>query len=207
MTDPSPRHASSGPLICPGCGGRNETGSLECDWCGRIFASPSRRLRVAGWQLASSALVLLMLGAVIALFALNSNRALSTFRPATTTPLAVASVSPTPAVTPRVTAAADATARPTPSPTLPSGIVPAASPEPSEPPPRLARVANTDGRGVSVRAEPGANAPAVGSLREGAQVQLTGQQQTVAARLWREVLDPSRGLQGWVSSDFLELLP
>lgn len=69
-----------------------------------------------------------------------------------------------------------------------------------------ARVANTGGAGVTVRADPGPQAAAAGTLREGAVVQLTGAEQTVAARLWREVVDDARGLRGWVLSDYLEPL-
>ncbi len=148
-----------------------------------------------------------MLAAVIALAVLNSSRDVVSLRPSASTPLAIASPSPTPAVTPRVTAEVVNTPRSTPLPTLPSEIVPAASAQPSEPRPQLARVANTAGQGVSVHSEPGSNSPVVTALREGAEVQLTGQQQTVAARLWREVVVPANGVRGWVSSDFLELVP
>lgn len=192
-------------IVCPGCGGRNVPDALECDWCGRLFLSHGRRLRLAGWQLVSTILLLALVGALVALGVLNANRPLPAPRPA---PTAVAAGSPTPAVTPRVAVAPTATARPTSTP-LPGSTPspPAPTPTPEPPPVRFARVVNTGGQGVVVRQEPGPQARFVGSLREGARVQVTGGEQTVAARQWREVEDPARGLRGWVSADFLALEP
>ncbi|MBI2755676.1 MAG: SH3 domain-containing protein [Chloroflexi bacterium] len=68
-------------------------------------------------------------------------------------------------------------------------------------------MANTGGSGVTVRAEPGSQAAAMLTLRDGTRLNLTGQEQTVAARLWREVEVPDRGQTGWVSSEYLTLQP
>jgi len=43
-------------------------------------------------------------------------------------------------------------------------------------------------------------------LREGTTVLLTGNDQTVAARPWREIETEDHRLKGWVSADFLQLL-
>jgi hypothetical protein len=175
--------------------------ALECDWCGRTFASPSRRLQLAGWQIASTLLILLVVGAVGTLVFLNAQRDLGAPRPVVV-PTPIVSVSPTLVVTPRVTAGASPTPRPTPT---PEPAADAGDPTPA--PKRSARVVNTDGKGVIVRADPGPQAQQVGTLREGATVVLVGGEQTIAARLWRQVLDESRDVQGWVQADFLQDVP
>src|SRR5579859_6489377 len=92
-------------VTCPGCGGRNPTGSNECDWCGRPFVSKGGRLRLTIWQVLSSLLLLGLIGAVAALAYLNQGRTLPPLRVTTPTNTAVSTFAPTPAVTPRVTAA------------------------------------------------------------------------------------------------------
>jgi hypothetical protein len=42
-------------------------------------------------------------------------------------------------------------------------------------------------------------------LREGTRVILTGNDQTVAARPWREIETEDHNLKGWVMGDFLQL--
>jgi hypothetical protein len=42
-------------------------------------------------------------------------------------------------------------------------------------------------------------------LREGTTVHLTGNDQTVAARPWREIETVDHKIKGWVSADFLQL--
>jgi hypothetical protein len=198
--------------VCPGCGGKNPGTSTECDWCGRPFLSKGGRLRLTVWQVLSSLMLLGLIGAVAALALLsNAGRALPPVRVglATTTPQATAA--PTPAVTPRVTTANPPTPTPAPAP-VPSGPTPA----PTEPPPptaaptptaqlQAARIVNTSGLGVSVRLQPGPQAPRAGVLREGTRVLLTGNDQTVAARPWREIETEDHNLKGWVLGDFLQL--
>lgn len=41
-------------------------------------------------------------------------------------------------------------------------------------------------------------------LREGTRVVLTGNEQTVAARPWREVETEDHSMKGWVLGDFLQ---
>jgi hypothetical protein len=41
-------------------------------------------------------------------------------------------------------------------------------------------------------------------LRDGTRVLLTGNEQTVAARVWREIETEDRALRGWVQADFLQ---
>jgi hypothetical protein len=43
-------------------------------------------------------------------------------------------------------------------------------------------------------------------LREGTRVLLTGNDQTIAARPWREIETEDHNLKGWVLGDFLQLL-
>ena len=201
-------------VTCPGCGGRNPTGSNECDWCGRPFVSKGGRLRLTIWQLLTTLLLLGLIAAVAALAYLNQGRALPPVRTSSatvTTP--VSTFVPTPAVTPRVSAANAATATPAPV-TSPGGPTPepTSAQEPTvEPTPmpelQAARIVNTNGQGVSVRLQPGPQSPRQGVLREGTRVLLTGNDQTVAARPWREIETEDHILKGWVQGDFLQLQP
>ena len=72
---------------------------------------------------------------------------------------------------------------------------------------QAARIVNTNGQGVSVRLQPGPQSPRQGVLREGTRVLLTGNDQTVAARPWREIETEDHNLKGWVQGDFLQLQP
>jgi hypothetical protein len=212
MSDPDEPVAT-----CPGCGGKNPAGSNECDWCGRPFVSKGGRLRLTIWQLVSSLLLLGVIAAVAALAFLNAGRALPPVRvgSALSTSTPALTIVPTPAVTPRVTiTAANAT---TPTPAAVSAAQPVATPEPTSPEaptpaptpqPELqaARIANTNGQGANVRLEPGPTAPRAGVLREGTRVLLTGNDQTVAARPWREIETEDHNLKGWVSADLVQVL-
>src|SRR5229473_2055310 len=112
-------------VTCPGCGGKNLTGSNECDWCGRPFVSKGGRLRLTIWQLLTSLLLLGLIGAVAALAYLNQGRALPPTRANNATPVTVPTFAPTPAVTPRVSAANAPTSTP-----MPLVSLPGPSPEP-----------------------------------------------------------------------------
>ena len=197
--------------VCAGCGGKNPAGSTECDWCGRPFLSKGGRLRLTLWQILSSLLLLGLIGAVALLAVLNAGRALPPVRVAAGTSTPVATVPPTPVVTPRVTTASAPTATPAPLvvaslPTPASTPAPPPTPEPSPTPQlQLARIVNTSGLGVSVRQQPGPQAPRAGVLREGTRVLLTGNDQTVAARPWREIETEDHNLRGWVLGDFIQL--
>lgn len=196
--------------VCPGCGGKNPSGSTECDWCGRPFLSKGGRIRLTIWQILSSLLLLALICAVAALAVLNAGRALPPVRViAATTSTPLITVVPTPAVTPRVTAAN------APTPTEVPAAVPTLPPTPAEPPtpqptptPQLqeARIVNTSGLGVSVRQQPGPTAARAGVLREGTRVLLTGNDETVAARPWREIETEDHNLKGWVLGDFVQVL-
>ena len=194
--------------ICPGCGGKNPSSSSECDWCGRPFVSKGGRVRITMWQVLSSLLLLGLIGAVAALAYLNAGRALPPVRVNVATSAPASTVVPTLAVTPRVTAAnptptaaAALALGPTAAPTL------APTPEPTPTPSlQAARIVNTSGQGVSVRLQPGPTAPRAGVLREGTRVLLTGNDQTIAARPWREIETEDHNLKGWVLGDFLQLL-
>jgi hypothetical protein len=197
--------------ICPGCGGKNTTNSKECDWCGRPFVSGGRRLRLTIWQVVSSLLLLGLIGAVAALAYLNAGRALPPVRVNVATSTPASTVVPTLAVTPRVTSANAVT--PTVATTSASGPTPvptAAEPATPEPTPtpilQAAKIVNTSGLGASVRLQPGVGAQRAGVVREGTRVLLTGNDQTVAARPWREIETEDHVLKGWVMGDFLQLL-
>jgi hypothetical protein len=195
--------------VCPGCGGKNPNGSTECDWCGRQFLTRGGRLRLTVWQILSSLLLLGLISAVAALAILNAGRALPA-RPSASTATSLPTVEPTPAVTPRVTVVNQPTLTPAP---VAAAVLPTLEPTPSEPPtpvptatPALqqARIINTNGLGVTVREQPGPQSPRAGVLREGTVVLLTGNDQTIAARPWREIETPDHNLKGWVQGDFVQ---
>jgi hypothetical protein len=199
-------------VTCPGCGGKNPTGSNECDWCGRPFVSTGGRLRFTIWQLLSSLLLLGLIGAVAALAYLNQGRTLPPLRVAAPTTTPASTFVPTPAVTPRVSVAsaptATAVAVVTQSESTPLPTPEPPTPEPTSPPAeQAALVVNTSGLGVSVRLQPGPQSQRAGVLREGTRVFLTGNDQTVAARPWREIETEDHNLKGWVQGDFLQLQP
>ena len=210
MLMPVPPQTEEDVAICPGCGGKNPANSSECDWCGRPFVSKGGRLRITIWQVLSSLLLLGLIGAVAALAFLNAGRALPPVRVNVATSAPVSTVVPTLAVTPRVTTAnatptagaAALSAGPTSAPTA-APVTPEPTPTPSL---QAARIANTSGLGVSVRLQPGPTAPRAGVLREGTRVLLTGNDQTIAARPWREIETEDHNLKGWVLGDFLQLL-
>jgi hypothetical protein len=160
-------------------------------------------LRITAWQIVSTFFLLALIGAVAALAFLNAGRTLPSVRASMPTASPAPTVVPTPAVTPRVTMTIPT---PTAAPVVPTPE-PSPTPEPTPTPePQVARIANTSGQGVSVRQEPGPQAVRAGVLREGTRVLLTGNDQTVAARPWREIETEDRRLRGWVLGDFLQLL-
>ena len=173
-------------VTCPGCGGRNPTGSNECDWCGRPFVSKGGRLRLTIWQLLTSLLLLGLIGAVAALAYLNQGRALPPVRANSATAIPASTFVPTPAVTPRVSAASAPTTTPAPL-TSPSGPTPepTSAQEPTvEPTPtpelQAARIVNTSGLGVSVRLQPGPQSP-----RQGCCARARGFCSQATTRPWR----------------------
>jgi hypothetical protein len=200
MSSDTPTNSSSGgPVVCPGCGGRNTPNAYECDWCGRPFVVRSRQFRLTAWQIVSTALLLALIGAVLVLAVLNASRSVSRPR-AAPTPVAAQETSPAPDVTPLIDLTSTETVVGAPG----AGE----GPNPAAPlPPQTVRVTNTGGSGVVVRLEPGPQGPQVGTLREGTEVNLTGGQQTVDARLWHEIEEQDRGIRGWVSSEFLAVVP
>src|SRR5205823_762710 len=153
--------------ICAGCGGKNPSGSSECDWCGRPFVSTGGRLRLTAWQILSSLLLLAVIGAVAALAYLDAGRALPVRAVASATITAGPTVVPTPVVTPRVTALTPTAPPALAAPTAPPTAAPQPTPEPSPTPqPKSAKIFNTNGQGVSVRQQPGPQSQRVTVLRE-----------------------------------------
>jgi hypothetical protein len=195
--------------VCPGCGGNNPHGATECDWCGRPFLSRGGRLRLTIWQVVSALLLLGLIAAVSALALLNAGRALPPRAAASTSTAVAPTQVPTPAVTPRVTTANAPTQTPVPAlaaaPTVPPPPTEPPTPAPTPTPPlQQAKIINTNGLGVRVHQQPGPQTPSSGALREGTVVLLTGNDQTVAARPWREVETQDHNLKGWVQGDFLQ---
>lgn len=63
-------------------------------------------------------------------------------------------------------------------------------------------VANTEGQGVSMRAEPSTSANVVEKLAEGTEVVEIGQERNNDSRVWRNIRTADNK-EGWIASDFL----
>ncbi|MFN8523422.1 MAG: hypothetical protein U0821_10010 [Chloroflexota bacterium] len=111
-----------------------------------------------------------------------------------------------------VTSPAPFTLLPTPSPppiAQPTAIerVAAATPPPTASPrPSRARVVNTQGQGANLRAEPSPSAARVKTVRDAAELEITGPERESAGRRWLPVRDPADGAAGWIAAEFLEIL-
>ncbi len=70
-----------------------------------------------------------------------------------------------------------------------------------------ARVANSEGQGANLRAEPSANAARVKTVPEGSELEVTGPDRDVDGRTWRQVRDPSDGAVGWIVGELLASAP
>jgi hypothetical protein len=69
------------------------------------------------------------------------------------------------------------------------------------------RIANTEGQGANLRAEPSASAPRIKTLRDGAELEIVGPDRPADGRTWRNVRDPSDGASGWVAAEVLVAAP
>ncbi len=118
----------------------------------------------------------------------------------TATPTATVTPSPMPTRTPTTTATATASATPTststatPTPTNTPTLTPT-------PTPLVATVANTGGRGLTLRWTPAGNF--AGTLSEGALVIIVDGPQQAKGRAWVKIQDVA-GRTGWVAADYLQ---
>jgi hypothetical protein len=99
-------------------------------------------------------------------------------------------------------------ASPSPSPvpiTQPSPAAAVAPPAPTGP--ARVRVANTEGQGANMRAEPGQSGERVKTVREGAELDIAGPDREVEGAPWRNVRDPSDGASGWILGELLVAKP
>jgi hypothetical protein len=69
-----------------------------------------------------------------------------------------------------------------------------------------ARVANTEGQGANMRAEPAPGATLVRTVRDGTELELIGAEREGGGRQWRNVRDPASGASGWIVSELLEIV-
>jgi Bacterial SH3 domain len=67
------------------------------------------------------------------------------------------------------------------------------------------RVTGTGDDGLSLRAEPRSASERLKTIPDGAELELTGEEQEADGRTWRAVRDPSDGMTGWVAAEFLEI--
>ena len=119
--------------------------------------------------------------------------------PPTFTPTAT----PGPSLTPTPSPIPTQTHTPTPTPLLTPTITPSYTPSPiptATPTPSLARVANTQGRGVHVRQSPGG--PIIATLQEGAPLTVLYGQEIVDGFVWVEIRD-AEGRLGWMPQAYL----
>jgi hypothetical protein len=112
---------------------------------------------------------------------------------------AAATALPTRAATPGLTLA-------TPKPaSSPATATPVPEPSPTSGPARYVRVVNTTGLGVFLREEPGSlSQRIVPAVAEGSVLRVVGPEQTVQAQIWRLCEHDGRGVQGWVSAQYLQ---
>lgn len=196
--------------VCPGCQGRNASQAATCEWCGRPFDGRAGGFSVRWWYLATVVLFGFVVIATGTLLYLNASRlpSISDFRPqpaASPPPTAEPAALPTRAATPGLTLGAP---KPAGSPAAlgqAATATPVSAPSPSPPPARYARVVNTTGLGVFLREEPGSQGQRiVPAVAEGAILRLVGPEQTVQAQIWRLSEHEGRGIQGWVSAQYLQ---
>lgn len=69
-----------------------------------------------------------------------------------------------------------------------------------------ARVANTEGQGANLRAEPSPSGPLLRTVREGTALEVIGSEHEAAGRKWRNVRDPGDGTSGWIVSELLTMI-
>jgi hypothetical protein len=65
------------------------------------------------------------------------------------------------------------------------------------------RVTGAGAETVNLRAEPGMAGRRLKALVDGVELELLGPDRTADGRIWRHVRDPSDGVEGWVSAEFL----
>ena len=92
-------------------------------------------------------------------------------------------------------------------PVAPTSAPPTTEPQPASPTQAAAersRVTGTGTDGLSLRAEPRNSSERLKIIPDGAELELTGDEQEADGRTWRAVRDPSDGSTGWVAAEFLE---
>jgi hypothetical protein len=189
--------------VCPGCQGRNSPQAETCEWCGRPFDGRTRGFSFRWWHFATAMLFGLVVIATGMLVYLSSSRlpSIADFRSKPTASPQVrveATALPTRAATPGLTLA-------TPKPAASPNATPSPEPSPTSLPARHVRIVNTTGLGVFLREEPGPQGQRlVPAVAEGALLRLVGPEQTVQAQIWRLCEHEGRGVQGWVSTQYLQ---
>ena len=68
-------------------------------------------------------------------------------------------------------------------------------------------VANTEGQGANLRAEPAATASLIRTVREGTELEIAGPDREAGGRRWRNVRAPNDGTTGWIVADLLATAP
>jgi hypothetical protein len=87
-----------------------------------------------------------------------------------------------------------------PPPNLNPGTAPAGDPS------GRARVANTEGQGANMRAEPSPGGTLVRTILDGTELELFGAEREGGGRQWRNVRDPASGASGWIVTELLEVV-
>ena len=174
-------------IVCPGCGGRNESDARSCEWCARSFVVDHRPTRTA-WLTPSLIAVGVALALVSLLVALVVTRSW-------TSPAVV--LTPEPITERRV-------------------AEPAPRAEPDEPSAGLAQdslgetvefvlVTNTGGTGVFIRREPRNGATGIVAQRDGTLLRVIGADVVADdGVVWRNVEDRQAN-RGWTPRDYLSM--
>ncbi|MCC7367826.1 MAG: SH3 domain-containing protein [Chloroflexi bacterium] len=68
-----------------------------------------------------------------------------------------------------------------------------------------ATVANTEGQGANMRAEPAATARLIRTVKEGTELEVIGDEREAGGRTWRNVRDSADGSVGWIVSELLAI--
>ena len=92
---------------------------------------------------------------------------------------------------------------PTPAARPPDEPPVAASPSAATDRTERVRVANSEGQGANLRAEPAPGAARIKTIREGTELDVIGPNRDGEGRTWRNVRDPADGASGWIVDELL----
>ena len=167
-------------IACPGCGGRNEPEAKTCEWCGRPFVAPPRRIGGPIVMLAAGATVIV---AVLVAAAVLITSLVAAFSPRPGPPSTIAQPAELPVTRPPLDEEPPSTTE------IVAGQ-------------EFVRVANTAGAGAFIREEPRSAARGIVAHTDRTVLKVIGTDVSAEGRPWRNVED-QRGNRGWTPAEFL----